>query len=1487
MSQNSSNLGSLIYGDLTVFPGYDTSSAGFGNLYVSGASSLVGNTSLGGGLTVTSGASFNSSVTVTGSSTFNGPATFTSGTTTSSVDMLVSSTTNSTSTTSGALQVRGGVGISKNAWIGGIIDVAGNSSLHGTLSVTSTSTFNGAVSVAFNSASTSPTTGSLVIAGGIGIGGDIQSGTGNLYLNSKLVINSDGTSTFINPGTAIFINTGGVNDVNVNSGSSAIFNVAGVTNTSSSNGLQVLTTTDSSSSTTGVLTVAGGAGVAKNLYVGQGLYVSGSLNLSGVFNISNTTQSTSTSTGAVTISGGVGIIKNAFIGGIVDTAAISGNQSWLGSVGFTTGTGSSGNIINSGDLSRAGWQTLYFGSQGGVGLMNISSTSVHINTTTASVSSSTGGLVVAGGAGVGGDLYLGATLNVTGTSNFGSNLNINGNSIYLDPSAGQTSYVTYNSGVAGPIIIGNTGGALGTSTGSVLYALTWDASQSVQVYGTANSSSSSTGALTVSGGAGIVKDLHVGGNVYINSGTSLVSTNGNNLFVNATGDSVVIRNNSGSSAGQFESSPTFFNFSTIGVTPYVTFSIDKTSGYVLVNQTDNATAVGSGSFQVSGGGSVAKNFYIGGDQFVTGNSTISGNLLVSGTISTTGNSPVTFSNTTNSTSTTTGGVIISGGLGIAENAYVGGLLVVTNTTASTSSTTGAFQLAGGAGIQGAVYLGSTLNVTSTSTFGGAVHISDTTVSTSPTTGSLTVAGGVGILGNIYTSGLQFFQNTTQSTSISNGALVVSGGVGIAGNINSSGVLSITNTTGSTSSSTGATIIAGGVGIGENLFVGNNVSIGGNLSVTGSISSTSGVNFTNTTDSTSPTTGSVTIAGGLGVSKALYVGSTIQSTSSSTGGLVLSGGLGVSGNVYSSGILAFDSGNAAPLLKYNNAGLAAPTFITESAGTKIILWNALSATAVDFSIGTNTNDMWIAIPQNNATYTTTWYGGVTQIMQLSGAGLLSIFGTAQSTSTITGALTVSGGVGATGNAFIGGLLNVASTGYFGGAITAASTITASGTVSVNNSTNSSTFSNGAITTTGGLGVTLNANIGGSLGVSSNASITGTLGVGGIVSISDTTESTSTINGSLIVSGGAGIAKNLNVGNNMMVGGNATISGNLTVNGTYTTVNSQSLTTLDPIILVNSGPAGTVMSGLAMKRYQYANDSGLGDVVSGDLPAEITGTCPSTGTSTTIILASSASAIDTYYNGYWLKITSGTGINEVRRIKTYVGASRTATIETTAEQTANNYTPVEGLDFTVIPNNTSVYALYGETFIVTLYDEANATYNIGASPINPELQATVPIRYEIPIVCGSMKITNPGGLQVNNINAYSGSAVTIEGMTVTSSGVLSGVTSINGNTPDSTSTVQLLDNDITSHATIPGTHQGYGAYSVLVQGVNTSGTSAVFLICSNTSRGGMVSRMVSSVGTNSESLTITWSQAEYPQLTWLVLPNNGTGLNITYNIKVTAL
>jgi hypothetical protein len=1486
----SSNLGTITYGDFSILPGYDTSSAGFGNLVVAGTSLLAGpSTSVSGAFDVTGTANLSSTLTVAGSSTFNAAANFNNSVNVAGT-VTLTNVDDATDSNTGSLQVKGGLGVSLSTYLGGILDVSGATTLHDTLSVTGGSTFTGVVNITNTTETTDDTSGALTVAGGLGVGGNIRSGAGALWLAGHNVLNCstvDGAVYLNSPVNDLFINDAGSHDVVINRNSSANFKVADALNVSTA-GVQVLTDADSSTVTDGALVVAGGAAVGKTLNVGGDINAPVERTLTiGSAVLTSDTQSTSIESGSFRTAGGVGIAKNVHVGGNLDVASTADASSFLGNFRFTTSTAGA-NWLQSGDLNRTSdnWTPLKFAPlESTDSIMTVNSDGLVIDVNTASTSSTTGSLVVNGGVGISGDIHVGSTAHFGGVTNFNDNLWLNNHYLYLGNHDDQSSGIAYSSDAGGPLLFGSNGGALGTTTDSLKIALSWDSSQGVQVNGLTETSSSTTGALTVAGGVGIAKSLWVGDTVNV-QGTSWTST-GTDVYINAGGSNINLRSNANDISGEFESTLTAFNFRTVNVTdpvaiaPFPCLVIDKITGHVSVRQTDDASGENTGSLQAYGGASVSKSLWVGGD------ATITGNLAITGSISTTGDSPVTYSNTTDSTSTTTGSMVLAGGMGVAKSVFIGGRLVITNTTESTDPTTGSVVIGGGLGVNSDVHIGGnssiggdltvTGNITSTA---GTVSFTDVTPSTSTTTGTVVVGGGVGIGGAIYVGGPGHFVDDTASTSVTTGSIVTAGGVGIGGGLNLGGALNIVDATESTSTTTGSLITAGGVGIGANLHVGGDSVLSGSLTVSGDINSTGTVTFTNDLDSTSPTDGSVVFMGGVGIAKSLFVGSPNNSADPSSGGLVVSGGLGVAQDVFVGGNQTLSGTN--PILTFNNSGLAAPTFNTRSIGTKILLHAVGGTDAADFGIGMDANVLWNSIPTNASSQSFKWYGGTTTAMTLDGQGTLTVHGTSASTSSTSGSFQVSGGAGIAGSLFVGSAVNVTGTAYFGGAVTANTNVTAAGLLSVTNTTNSSDSTVGAITTSGGLGVALSVNIGQNLGVTGNTNLTGNLVTAGTITSNNATESTSSSNGSAIFKGGVGIAKSLNVGGQINVAGSTTINGNLYVNGARTFLDTQVVSMADNVLLLNSGPAGSASSGMGMKRFQLANDAGEGDVVLYDNP-EITGTAQGDSTTDTIILGTDASSVDGWYAGAWILITGGTGVGQARRIKSYTGTTRTATIYTSADQAELGAVPVEGMDWTTLPDATSTYSIFTSQYVLAIWDEVNNEYAIGSSATNPVSSPDVPIRNRIRVHAGGMRLSE--NLEVDTINSYNPDAgTTVEGV-LHKAGAVSGVTSLNGGTLPVTESVTLVDNDSAATAVIPGT-EPHGSYIVLVSDVNNSGASAAFLITGATGRGGSVFRAAATAGANNEHLTVSWVQGDRPRLQFMQPPNNPNGTTYSYRVKTTS-
>ena len=236
-------------------------------------------------------------------------------------------------------------------------------------------------------ASTTSTTGALVVPGGVGIGGDL---------------NVAGQTTF---GT-----------LNV----SSALNVTGTINTTNA--------TASTSTTTGALTVTGGAGIG-------GQVNAGSVNTAGTINTTNATASTSPTTGALTVTGGAGVGGSVFTGGSYNISrTVSGNP---GSVelyaspnsvsdsnvagldfgfysqrlrlgGFRSGSTPWGAFRlqawnTSTPSTFTDWLTYTFGSGG----------QLTVHATQASTSTTTGALVVGGGVGVTGNVNVSGNVNTT------------------------------------------------------------------------------------------------------------------------------------------------------------------------------------------------------------------------------------------------------------------------------------------------------------------------------------------------------------------------------------------------------------------------------------------------------------------------------------------------------------------------------------------------------------------------------------------------------------------------------------------------------------------------------------------------------------------------------------------------------------------------------------------------------------------------------------------------------------------------------------------------------------------------------------------------------------------------------------------------------------------------------------------------------------------------------------------------------------------
>lgn len=324
--------------------------------------------------------------------------------------------------------------------------------------------------------------------------------------------------------------------------------------------------------------------------------------------------------------------------------------------------------------------------------------------------------------------------------------------------------------------------------------------------------------------------------------------------------------------------------------------------------------------------------------------------------------------------------------------------------------------------------------------------------------------------------------------------------------------------------------------------------------------------------------------------------------------------------------------------------------------------------------------------------------------------------------------------------------------------------------------------------------------------------------------------------------------INIGTNTST---TTINGNLLVQGTTTTVNSETMTIADNIIVVNNGPIVTADGGYAVHRFQYSNNNSEGDVVS-DSPEEeniVVGVSGNSGT--TIHLSGAASTINDYYKDYWLKIVSGTGANQVRKIKSYNGSTKIATIYTTAEETG--IPPfIIGLDFITTPDSTSRSNLYPCEFVLNIWDESEKEFAYVCSPSVSTSGTTIAHYADLHV----------GDFVANDIF----------------------VSTINGSSADKGITLEL-NNNSSAPVNVTEFPNISGVYTVMVSPEDPTKTTAhgIFMMGrSILNVTGSVIRLISVKGANDEQLDMIWPANQVPQLFYRQPPN--TGGNTRFKIKI---
>ena len=152
------------------------------------------------------------------------------------------------------------------------------------------------------------------------------------------------------------------------------------------------------------------------------------MSTSGALYSSNITNATSVSTGALIANGGAGIAKDVYVGGLLNT---TGTSSTVGRASFSGGiTATSTNVNTIDNIVVVNASSLAATSISGV---------TNITNATASSSTTTGALTVSGGVGIAGSTYIGGATTMSGALTVGGATRLNSISYGTTPTTNNNS----------------------------------------------------------------------------------------------------------------------------------------------------------------------------------------------------------------------------------------------------------------------------------------------------------------------------------------------------------------------------------------------------------------------------------------------------------------------------------------------------------------------------------------------------------------------------------------------------------------------------------------------------------------------------------------------------------------------------------------------------------------------------------------------------------------------------------------------------------------------------------------------------------------------------------------------------------------------------------------------------------------------------------------------------------------------------------------
>jgi hypothetical protein len=598
----------------------------------------------------------------------------------------------------------------------------------------------------------------------------------------------------------------------------------------------------------------------------------------------------------------------------------------------------------------------------------------------------------------------------------------------LISSNADTLILSGSATITGSLVVTGSLNTTGTITAQTLVIQT--ISSSVEYSSGSNVFGSlSTNTQTFTGSVGITGSLAVNGTVTSNAPLT-INNNSAGTGITFGGQNWQLGSAGANGATISYNGNVGYNFNAGAVATPFNLNINNTTIMRLTGSSNSVMIQGGGTF-IDNGYRLQIQPTISGSLFVSGSSVFSGSILTTGSITLTGNQTISGSLYINSPNQTMGQFVGS------QNGYVEFSVRNTNTGISASGDIAVYADNGttlnnyidmginNSGLSNSYFYGGTDFGDALDAYvynvGGNLRIGNAT-STAPYSQSFYLFSNPTATPNITISGSQVAISKTGSL---NGTFDVLGDTIITGSLKVSA--GITGSHFGTSSyatqalsasyapSAGASFpYTGSAGITGSLSVIGNVGFG-TLTPTGSNMSNllhlNGANAVlrvgpyystggdrdfveikaDSTDTkvTSPnerfwienTSGNIII----NASSNVGIGTTTPNTKLDVNGnTTVTGSLTTTSTITSNGGTVTLNNGTSNIITFGTNGVAAPTFTTRSSGTKLVLYDALTSSQVDFALGIEGSTMWFST-YNASSGFFKWYGGTTQAATLSGTG----------------------------------------------------------------------------------------------------------------------------------------------------------------------------------------------------------------------------------------------------------------------------------------------------------------------------------------------------------------------------------------------------------------------------------------------------------------------------------------------------------------------